>query len=58
MSAIYWTLFYYGGSESICSKHRSLPAAQKAVKACEKRGGAKHRIVKVVEIRGYKEDTL
>lgn len=45
----YWTVFNYGGSLQVCSKHSSLRAATKAAKACEKRGGAYHRIIQVQE---------
>lgn len=43
----FWTLFLYGGNWTICSKHVSFSAANKAAERCEKRGGAKHVIVKV-----------
>ena len=43
----FWTVFNYGGNDTVCSKHKSLRAAKRAAKACEKRGGAKHRFLKV-----------
>lgn len=52
----FWTLFYYGSAETICSKHRTLPAAERLAKACERRGGAKHRIVRVTEIVPYEKE--
>jgi hypothetical protein len=45
----WWTLFYYGGTETICSKHASISAALAAAARCEKRGGADHRILMVDE---------
>ena len=53
MSTEFWTLFHYGSTETICSKHKTLPKAEKAVRVCERRGGAKHRIVQVSEIVAY-----
>ena len=50
----FWTLFYYGGAEVICSKHKSLRAAKYTARQCEKRGGARHRIVEVREVQPYK----
>ncbi len=48
----YWTVFAYGCCENtFCSKHRTLEAAKRAAKACEKRGGAKHRILRVEEVK-------
>ena len=46
MKAEYWTMFYYGGNPTICEKHRSLRAAQRSARACEKVGGALHWIVR------------
>lgn len=43
----YWSMFGYGGNPTICGKHRSLAAAQRAAKTCEKRGGSKHWFLKV-----------
>ena len=37
-----------GKAETICSRHLSLKAAQKAAKECETRGGAKHNIYRLV----------
>lgn len=50
----FWTLFYYGEAETICSKHKSLSAAKYAARKCEKRGGERHRIVEVREVVPYK----
>lgn len=50
MSVQYWTLFYYGGSEVTCSKHRTFEAALRAAVTCERKGGADHRIVEVREV--------
>lgn len=49
ISGEYWTMFYYGGELAICSKHKSLLAAERAMRECEKRGGAKHRLLHVQE---------
>ena len=46
----YWTLFYYGSSLMICSRHTTHRAAQRAVRACEKRGGAPHIIIHAVQV--------
>jgi hypothetical protein len=42
----FWlTVFAYGSSTSVCSRHSSKAAAIKAALACEKRGGAfEHRL--------------
>lgn len=29
----FWTLFYYRGFETICSKHSTLPAAERMARA-------------------------
>jgi hypothetical protein len=50
----WWTLFYYGGVEMICSTHRSANAAKRAAAACERRGGADHRIIEIVEAIPYR----
>ena len=47
----FWTLW---GPDAVCSKHRALKAAEREARRCEKRGGAYHRIVKVVEVRRHK----
>jgi hypothetical protein len=54
----FWTLFRYGGPEVICSKHRSIAAALRAAAACERRGGADHRILEVVETVPYRRLSL
>jgi hypothetical protein len=43
----YWTMWDRGGEFVRCSEHTSLAAAEKAAAACEKRGGARHFIVRV-----------
>ena len=50
MKTEYWTLW---GPDVICTRHRTLKAAEKAMRKCENEGGAFHRIVKVEEVRGY-----
>jgi len=45
----YWTVFMYGGSLTMCTRHRSRAAAERAARLCEKAGGAKHRILHVSE---------
>lgn len=45
----YWTVFPYGGNLTLCSRHRSLPAAERAARKCEKAGGFRHRILHVSE---------
>ena len=47
MKAEYWTMFNYGGNPTICEKHRSLRAAHRSARACEKVGGTPHWIVRV-----------
>jgi len=46
----YWTMFKYGSVDTICSKHKTLEAARLAASKCEKRGGAKHWIIRAVKI--------
>lgn len=43
----YATVFQYGSTPTICSKHKTFNAAEKAAKKCEKRGGAHHDIWEV-----------
>ena len=43
----YWTMFYYGGNLTICSKHRGFTAAERASCKCEAKGGAKHIIARI-----------
>ena len=43
----YWTMFYYGGNLTICSKHRKFMAAERASCKCEAKGGAKHIIARI-----------
>jgi len=48
----YWTFWYpptfaYG----FCSKHKSLGAAERAAKKCEKEGGSEHDIYEVRRVR-------
>lgn len=43
----YWTMI----GDQICSEHLTLPAALKAAKRCEARGGIWHQIFKVREIK-------
>ena len=50
MKPIYETRYPYGDVMALCSSHRTLAAAKRAAKACERRGGAKHEIVKVVAV--------
>ncbi len=45
----YWTVFPYGTPFTLCSRHRSLQAAEKAARKCEKAGGNHHRIMHVSE---------
>lgn len=47
----YWTVFTYGGGETICTKHKTLGAAIEASRECEKSGGVKHRILRVERVR-------
>jgi len=46
----FWTIFFYGDAVMLCSKHDSIPAAVKAAKACQKKGGAPHRILAVRDV--------
>ena len=43
----YWTMFYYGGNLTICSKHYTLPSAERASCKCESVSGAKHVIARI-----------
>ena len=54
MMAEFWTVFDYGGSPSVCSKHSTEQAAQRAACKCEQRGGARHVILKVSKVRRRK----
>lgn len=47
MAKEYWTMFYYGGNLTFCSKHRSLEAAECAARKCESQSGAKHHIASI-----------
>lgn len=47
----FWTMFYYGSSLTICSKHKNYYSAEKAAIKCEKKGGAKHIIAQVTQYR-------
>ena len=51
MATEYWTLFNYGSSIQVCSKHKTEKAAHREACACEKRGGLKHQIVKVTDVK-------
>ena len=53
MKPQFWTLFYYGSTETICSKHSSAAAALRAATSCEKNGGNDHRILEVHEAVPY-----
>lgn len=46
----FWmTVFAYGSSTQVCSRHTSRASAERFAKACEKRGGAEHRLWNVSE---------
>lgn len=45
--SFYLSMIYYGSTRTICSEHRTLEAAKRAAKACERRGGVKHFFWKV-----------
>lgn len=47
----WWTIWW---SDSVCSKHRTLAAAERAAMKCEARCGIKHWIVKVEFIQRSK----
>lgn len=50
----FWTV--WSSLDTVCSKHQTLKAAVRAVKECERRGGAHHRILCVQEfLRGEGE---
>jgi hypothetical protein len=46
----YWTMFKYGDSRRICSKHRTAQAAHKAATKCERSGGSEHQLLEVTEL--------
>lgn len=54
MKKEYWTVFNFG-LETICSKHKTFAAAEKAAIKCENAGGAEHKIIeaKVIPRRSY-----
>jgi hypothetical protein len=41
----YWTI--WSVPYQVCTTHKSLPAAKRAARECESRGGAIHDIIKV-----------
>jgi len=41
----------WGGTDTICSVHKTAQAALRAAKACERRGGAYHDIFKVTPVK-------
>jgi len=45
----YWTMFWFSGYQR-CSAHRTLAAALRAARKCERDGGTRHDIVKVERI--------
>lgn len=47
----YWVLFNYGGNTTICDKTTSYKDALRSARECELRGGSKHWIVKVQEVK-------
>lgn len=46
----FWSMFRYGDTFTICSKHLSVKAAERAARECEKRGGEHHQILKVTQV--------
>jgi hypothetical protein len=46
MMSQWWTIWNDG---DICSRHSSYDAAFRAARACERLGGAEHKIVQVTE---------
>lgn len=46
----YWTVFSYGGSLTLCEKAKSAISARRKAAACERAGGAPHRILHVQEV--------
>lgn len=50
----WWTMYFYGSTEMICSKHKSVSAALLAASKCEDGVGYDHRIVEVIEVVPYK----
>jgi DNA-binding XRE family transcriptional regulator len=48
----YWTVFYYGGALTLCSRHRTPEAADRAATRCEKSGGTSHILLYVEELEG------
>ncbi len=45
----YWTVFNYGGLLTLCDRSKSLAAAERKARICERAGGAPHRILYVQE---------
>lgn len=58
MKREFWTLFYYGSNETICSKHSSSAAALRAAAKCERMGGSDHRVIEMVEVIPYRPPAL
>lgn len=53
----YWTVFYYGSSLTLCSRHRTPEAADRAATKCERRGGSLHKLLYVEELdRAQREE--
>jgi hypothetical protein len=48
--AEYWSIYLDNRERTICSVHKTLAAAKRAARGCEKRSGAKikHRIARVI----------
>jgi hypothetical protein len=47
---MYWCVWVYCGEERVCSRHRTLPAASRAARKCERDGGVTHQIYRVQQI--------
>ena len=46
-----WTIYGYGDTLALCSRHRTTSAAIKAARRCEKRGGLPHQVVRVTPVQ-------
>jgi len=46
----FWTVFQYGDALTLCSRHRTPEAAERAAIRCERVGGSRHRLLYVEEL--------
>lgn len=54
---IYWCVYRYGEALVKCSEHRSVEAAERSARKCERRGGTRHTIYRLIPIPRAKKPT-